>query len=93
MLESGFVIVQYQPAPASPAGPAGLAGLAGLAGNLVTVTPPAGPLPSPVVATAWTWKLECGSTAPAAMAGLRAFIAAHQGVGFAGNIPVTTPTA
>jgi hypothetical protein len=88
MLESGFVLVQYQ-----GVGAAGVAALNGLTGNLVTVAPPAGPLPSPVVATAWTWKLECGSAAPAALAAIGAFIAAHQGVGFAGNIPVTTTSS
>lgn len=76
MLESGFVIIQYRGVPASQ--------LQTLAGPLVTVAPPVGVLPSPVVATAWTWKLECGSVTPAAVAALRAFITAHQGVGFKG---------
>jgi hypothetical protein len=78
MLESGFVIIQYR----EGAGAAGVpAGLAGLAGPLVTVAPgPAGPpLPAPIVATAWTWKLVCGSADPRA---LEAFIATHRGKGF-----------
>jgi hypothetical protein len=89
MLESGFVILQ-----SSGLTGAEIATLGALAGQLVTVAPPAGPLPSPVVATAWTWKLECGSVAPPALAAIRAFISAHQGVGFAGNIaaPATTAT-
>ncbi len=85
MLEAGFVLLQYR-----GLAPDQVAVLDGLAGDLVTVAPPAGLLPSPVVATAWTWKLECGSAAPAAVSAIRTFIAAHQGAGFGGNIPVTT---
>ena len=83
MLESGYVLVQSASLTQSPT-------LDALAGNLVTVAPPVAPLPAPVVVTAWTWKLECGSLAPPALAAIGAFIAAHRGVGFAGNIPVTT---
>jgi hypothetical protein len=83
MLESGYVLLQSASAQA--------AALDGLAGNLVTVAPPVGPLPAPVVATAWTWKLDCGSAAPPALVAIHAFIAAHRGVGFAGNIPLTSP--
>ncbi len=72
MLESGYVIVQHS-------GPAA-ADLVLLAGPLVVVAPPVAPLPDPVVATAWTWKLSCRS---ADLRTIRAFIAAHQGVGFA----------
>jgi hypothetical protein len=86
MLESGFVIVQYRASLA----PDQVAILAGLADALVTVAPPAGALPAPVVVTAWTWKLQCGSAAPAAIAAIRAFAAAHRGVGFPGNAPATT---
>jgi hypothetical protein len=85
MLESGFVIVQ-----ARGLAPEQAADLNRLAADLVTVAPPAGPLPSAVVATAWTWKLECASAAPPALAAIRTFIAAHQGVGFVGNIPATS---
>jgi hypothetical protein len=88
MLESGFVIVQSRVLPASQA-----AGVDRLAADLVTVAPPAGPLPSAIVVTAWTWKLECGSADPPALAAIHAFIATHQGVGFAGNIPTTTFTS
>jgi hypothetical protein len=80
MLESGYVILQYR-----NISPAQLSTLSGLAGNLVTVAPAAGPLPGPVVATAWTWKLACGSVSPAAVAAMGAFVAAHRGVGFAGG--------
>ena len=80
MLESGYVILQYR-----DLSPAQLSTLSGLAANLVTVAPAAGPLPSPVVATAWTWKLACGSVSPAAVAAIDAFVAAHRGVGFAGG--------
>jgi hypothetical protein len=83
MLESGYVLLQSASPAASPA-------LDALAGNLVTVAPPVAPLPAPVVATAWTWKLECGSLAPPALAAIRTFIAAHRGVGFADEPPVTT---
>jgi hypothetical protein len=85
MLESGFVIVQSRGVP-----PGQLAGLDQLAADLVTVARPAGPLPSAVVATAWTWKLACGSASPAALAAIRSFIEAHQGIGFIGNAPATT---
>lgn len=88
MLESGFVIIQYRDQP-----PDQEATLARLADDLVTVAPPAGPLPAPVVVTAWTWKLECGSAAPPAVTAIAAFVAAHRGVGFTGNIPTTTSGA
>jgi hypothetical protein len=88
MLESGYVILQYR-----GLAPRQVAALGAMAGDLVTVAPPAGALPSPVVATAWTWKLECGSVAPAAASVIQTFITAHRGVGFAGNITTTVPTA
>jgi hypothetical protein len=74
MLELGYVILQYRDLSAPSLGALGR-----LAGPLVTVAPPAGPLPNRVVATAWTWKLVCGSVDAAP---LEAFIAAHRGVGF-----------
>lgn len=86
MLESGYVIVQSEGLV-----PAQKAALDTLAGTLVTVAPPVAPLPSPIVATAWTWKLLCGSVTAASLSALRAFIAAHKGVGFFGHIPVTVP--
>ncbi|HEX3424548.1 MAG TPA: DUF3105 domain-containing protein [Acidimicrobiales bacterium] len=86
MLESGYVIVQSQGLP-----PVQEATLDTLAGTLVTVAPPVVPLPSPIVATAWTWKLFCGSVTPSSLSALRAFISAHKGVGFFGHIPVTIP--
>lgn len=76
MLESGYVIVQHS-GPLAPE-------LAALAGPHVVVAPPVAPLPSPVVATAWTWKLSCRSADPPAVVAIRAFIAAHEGVGFSG---------
>jgi hypothetical protein len=89
MLELGYVILQYRNLPGSS-----LAALGGLAGPLVTVAPAAGPLPDRIVATAWTWKLVCGTVDPAA---LTAFIAAHRGVGFShggfGPASTTTTTA
>jgi hypothetical protein len=78
MLERGFVLLQYQGLSASE-----VANLGGLAGSLVTVAPPAGPLPARVVATAWTWKETCSSAGPTALVALRAFIAARRGKGFA----------
>ena len=77
MLESGFVLLQYR-----DLSPAELATLGTLAGTLVTVAPPAGPLPNRVVATAWSWKEVCGSVGPAALAALRGFITARRGKGF-----------
>jgi hypothetical protein len=74
MLELGYVILQYRDLSAAEVGTLGQ-----LAGSLVTVAPAAGPLPDRVVATAWTWKLVCGSVEPNAV---RAFIAAHRGQGF-----------
>ena len=64
MLESGYVILQYQDVPADQ-----MAALANLAGNLVTAAPPAGPLPTPVVATAWTLNLV-RLMAPAALSAI-----------------------
>jgi hypothetical protein len=81
MLEDGFVILQYR-----ELSPAQLATLSSLAGRQVTVAPAAGPLPSLVVATAWTWKLACESLSPAAISALRSFVATHRGVGFATNL-------
>jgi len=78
MLESGYVILQYRDLPAPQ-----LSQLAGMAGPLVTVAPAAGPLPTRVVATAWTWKQECGSVDAGGLDALRAFVTAHKGAGFA----------
>jgi hypothetical protein len=80
MLEAGFVLIQYE----------GLAGerqqaLGRLAGAEVTVAPAAAPLPTPVVATAWTWKIECRSVDAKALGALDGFISAHRGVGFSGR--------
>jgi hypothetical protein len=54
-----------------------------MAGPLVTVAPAVGPLPDRVVATAWTWKEECGSVDARTLDELRTFVAAHKGTGFA----------
>jgi Protein of unknown function (DUF3105) len=77
MLETGFVLIQYQ-----ALSPADVANLGRLAGTLVTVAPAVGRLPAPVVATAWTWKQVCPSAGPGAVTALRAFIAARRGKGF-----------
>jgi Protein of unknown function (DUF3105) len=77
MLETGFVIVQYQ-----DLSPADVVTLARLAGPLVTVAPAEGPLPDHVVATAWTWKEVCHSASQDSVTALRAFIAARRGKGF-----------
>jgi hypothetical protein len=77
MLETGFVIVQYQ-----GLSPADVATLDGLAGSLVTVAPAVGHLPDHVVATAWTWKQVCRSVTQVSMTSLQAFIAARRGKGF-----------
>jgi hypothetical protein len=74
LLELGYVILQYRELP-----PSSVAALGRLAGPLVTVAPAPGPLPDRIVATAWTWKLVCGTVDPGR---LEAFIAAHRGVGF-----------
>lgn len=59
--------------------------LAALAGDRVTVAPglSAPALPAPIVATAWTWKMECGTADATALA---AFIAAHRGKGFSHSL-------
>jgi hypothetical protein len=89
MLELGFVILQYRGLSATE-----VQALGRLAGSLVTVAPAAGPLPNRVVATAWTWKLVCGSVDGGA---LGAFIAAHRGEGFShggsGPTPATTTSS
>jgi len=77
MLESGYVLVQYQGLAAAQ-----VAQLAPLAGNLVTVAPAAGTMPDRVVATSWTWKLVCPATTTTDLQSIRTFIAAHKGQGF-----------
>jgi hypothetical protein len=85
MLELGYVILQYRDLP-----PSSLAALGRLAGPLVTVAPAAEPLPDRIVATAWTWKLVCGTVQPGPLQG---FIAAHRGVGFShGGFGPARPT-
>jgi hypothetical protein len=86
MLELGYVILQYRGLP-----PSSVAALGRLAGPLVTVAPAAGPLPDRIVATAWTWKLVCGTVDRGP---LQAFVAAHGGVGFShgGFGPATSST-
>ena len=56
ILESGRSIVQYGP----PVEADGVAAIKSLADD-GTVIAPGINLPSPIVATAWTWKLTCGS--------------------------------
>ena len=86
MLELGYVILQYR-----DLSPSSLTALGRLAGQLVTVAPAAGPLPGRVVATAWTWKLVCGTVDSGP---LQSFIAAHRGVGFShGRFGSTTSTS
>jgi hypothetical protein len=77
MLEIGYIVVQYQGLPAPD-----IARLGTLAGQLVTVAPAAGPLPAPIVATAWTWKQQCRTADAGTLAGLQAFIVDHRGKGF-----------
>jgi hypothetical protein len=86
MLELGYVILQYR-----NLAPSSIAALGRLSGPLVTVAPAAGSLPDRIVATAWTWKLVCGTVQPAP---LTAFIAAHRGAGFShgGFRPASTTT-
>ncbi|MHB8465925.1 MAG: DUF3105 domain-containing protein [Acidimicrobiales bacterium] len=74
LLESSQVLVQYRP-PESP-GP-----LLGLATNRLVTLAPDPSLPVPVVASAWTWRLPCAGTAPAAMRAIEAFVTAHAGTG------------
>ena len=77
MLESGYVLVQYQGLAA-----ARVSQLVPLAGNLVTVAPAAATMPDRVVATSWTWKLVCPATTPADLQSIQTFIATHKGHGF-----------
>ena len=74
LLESSQVLVQYRP----PIEPTKLVALT--ANKLVTVAPNPS-LPAPVVATAWTWRLECTAPTPAVVAALQSFVAAHAGNG------------
>ena len=77
MLESGYVLLQYQGLVAAQ-----VAQLAPLAANLVTVAPAAETMPDHVVATSWTWKLICSETTTTDLQSIRTFIAAHKGHGF-----------
>lgn len=87
MLETGFVIVQFQDLSAEQQ-----QALDRVAEAEVTVAPAIAPFPAPVVVTAWTWKLECRSVDAAAVAAIDAFISAHRGVGFSGGPPTTRQT-
>ncbi len=72
-LEAGAVLLQHaEDLPGDQ-----LAELQALAGDLVIVGPN-GDLPAPVVATAWTFKLECQAVDAAAIA---EFVAEHRGQG------------
>ena len=73
LLEKGGVLIQYS---GSPSAAASLAPLA--AGQPLVALAPGTALPSPVVATAWTWKTVCTSPDPTA---IRQFIATHEGHG------------
>ncbi len=56
LLEGGGVMIQY-----ADLAPAGIAELEAFGGDRVVVAPSDGDLADPIVVTAWTWKLSCGS--------------------------------
>ncbi len=74
LLESSQVLVQYRP----PVAPTRLLQLA--TDRLVTLAPNAS-LPAPVVATAWTWRMECAPPSASVITSIQAFVAAHGGNG------------
>ena len=98
LLESGFVVVQYQ----SSLGVDALAALRPLttASPYVTLAPNPS-LPRPVVATSWVHDLRCAGVGPSAMAALRTFVTQRVGRGPQPTIPlaatspggITTTTA
>lgn len=55
VLESGGAMVQYD----DTVSPAAIEELKGLVSGPVVLAPTDSDLPSPIVATAWTWKLTC----------------------------------
>lgn len=57
LLEAGGVMVQYD----GTLGADEVADLSSIASSAIVVAPAVAELPDRVVATAWTWKLSCGS--------------------------------
>jgi hypothetical protein len=68
LLEAGGVMIQYD----DSLSPAEIAALEAFGDDLVVIAPAATDLAEPVVVTAWTWKLSCGSVSDDA---IRDFIA------------------
>ncbi len=56
ILEGGGVVLQYE----DGVGADTVTLLESIASDTIVVAPAHGDLPSPIVATAWTWKLTCG---------------------------------
>jgi Protein of unknown function (DUF3105) len=85
LLESGFVVVQYQ----SSLGTDAVAALSPLttASPYVTLAPDPS-LPNPVVATSWVHDLRCAGVGPSAVAALRTFVAQRVGHGPQPTIPL-----
>jgi hypothetical protein len=78
LLEKGGVLIQYRNTIAG-ADAAALQALT--AGSPKVVVAPGAALPSAVVATAWTWKLQCASGAEPARRALAGFVSEHAGNG------------
>ncbi|MEM9466137.1 MAG: DUF3105 domain-containing protein [Actinomycetota bacterium] len=57
LLEAGGVMIQYD----ASLSPAEIAALEAFGDDLIVIAPTVTELSEPVVATAWTWKLSCGS--------------------------------
>ena len=74
LLESSQVLIQYQPTVGSQL-------LASLESTPLVTLAPNPALPTPIVATAWLWRLRCAGPAQTALPSLRAFVAAHAGNG------------
>jgi hypothetical protein len=70
LLESSQVLVQYRTS---------IGVLGPLASNKLVTIAPDPTLASPVVATAWTWRLVCGASP--SLSALQAFITVHAGAG------------
>lgn len=64
LLEAGGVLIQYDASLSAPE----VTELTDMASSSLVVAPGLEALPDRIVATAWTWKLSCGSVEPARLA-------------------------
>jgi hypothetical protein len=83
LLEVGFVLIQYRPAPGA------LVALAPLTSvNPYVTLAPNPTLPNPVVATSWLHDRRCGDSSPKAVEDLRRFVLAWVNHGSQPEIPL-----